>query len=133
MPHRFHLSRILIAPLLLMSAQSAMGAPDPANGEVLFRSRCSICHSAEAGTNKIGPSLFNVVDRPAGSIADFAYSDANRKSGIVWNLQALDRYLTAPQAMVPGTRMTFPGLKDDQQRADVIAFLATLHAGVNQN
>jgi len=133
MRDRFHLPPILIVPILLMSMQSATGAPDPANGGTLFKSRCSICHSAEAGTNKIGPSLFNVVDRPAGSIADFAYSDANRKSGIVWNLQALDRYLTAPQAMVPGTKMTFPGLKDDLQRADVIAYLATLHAGANQN
>ena len=64
--------------------------------------------------------------RPAGSISDFPYSDANRHSGIVWNTAALDRYLTAPQAMVPGTKMTFPGLKDDHQRAEVIAYLTTL-------
>jgi cytochrome c len=101
-------------------------AGDATAGAELFKSRCGICHSPEPGTNKIGPSLFNVVDRPAGSIPDFSYSDANRHSGIVWNQAALDRYLTAPQAMVPGTKMTFPGIKDDSQRASVIAYLSTL-------
>lgn len=74
----------------------------------------------------IGPSVSNLVGRPAGSIADYSYSDANRHSGIVWDLAALDRYLTAPQAMVPGTKMTFPSIKNDEQRAAVIAYLETL-------
>lgn len=95
-------------------------------GEHIFKARCSICHSSEPGHNKTGPSLFHVIGRPAGSVPDFSYSDANRQSGIVWDLASLDRYLTAPQAMVPGTRMAFPGLKDDQQRAAVIAYLKTL-------
>ena len=118
---------ILFIPAATLTIPSALATADDATaGAQLFKSRCGICHSPEAGTNKIGPSLFNVVDRPAGSIPDFPYSDANRHSGIVWNTAALDRYLTAPQAMVPGTKMTFPGLKDDHQRAEVIAYLTTL-------
>ncbi len=117
---------IAIATLALRAAPSWAIAADAAAGAELFKSRCGICHSPEPGTNKVGPSLFNVVGRPAGSIPDFSYSDANRHSGIVWNTTALDRYLTAPQAMVPGTKMTFPGLKDDLQRAAVIAYLSTL-------
>jgi cytochrome c len=117
---------IAVSTLALHASPSWAIAPDAAAGADLFKSRCSICHSPEPGTNKIGPSLFNVVNRPAGSIPDFSYSDANRHSGIVWNTTALDRYLTAPQAMVPGTKMTFPGIKDDQQRKEVIEYLATL-------
>ena len=109
-----------------IGADRSLAAADAAAGAELFKSRCGICHSPEQGTNKIGPSLFNVVDRPAGNIADYSYSDANRHSGIVWNLAALDRYLTLPQAMVLGTKMTFPGIKDDEQRAAVIAYLETL-------
>jgi len=117
---------IAVATLALRASPTWAIAPDAAAGAELFKSRCGICHSPEPGTNKIGPSLFNVVNRPAGSIQDFSYSDANRHSGIVWNTAALDRYLTAPQAMVPGTKMTFPGIKDDHQREEVIAYLSTL-------
>ena len=121
-------------PLLTACAVAALGLAalparadeTAAQGEHLFKERCSICHSPEPNRNKIGPSLFKVVGRPAGSIAGFDYSDANRHSGIVWDMQSLDRYLKAPQAMVPGTRMTFPGLKDDQERAAVIKYLSTL-------
>jgi cytochrome c len=121
-----HLISIVAFAALAVRADLSMAAIDPAAGAELFKSRCGICHSAQPGTNKIGPSLFNVVGRPAGSIEGFSYSDANRHSGIVWKPEILDRYLTAPQAMVPGTKMTFPGLKDDQQRAAVIAYLETL-------
>jgi cytochrome c len=121
-----HLISIVAFAALAVRADLSLAAIDPAAGAELFKSRCGICHSAQPGTNKIGPSLFNVVGRPAGSIDGFSYSDANRHSGIVWKPEVLDRYLTAPQAMVPGTKMTFPGLKDDQQRAEVIAYLETL-------
>ena len=120
-----------LAPLVMLAAlmgraDLSLASVDPVVGADLFKSRCGICHSPEAGTNKIGPSLFNVVGRPAGSIDGYPYSDANRHSGIVWRPEVLDRYLTAPQAMVPGTKMTFPGIKNDEQRAAVIAYLETL-------
>jgi cytochrome c len=87
---------------------------------------CSICHSPQQGRNLVGPSLFNVVNRHSGQIPDFHYSDANKNSGLVWDIGTLDRYLTAPRQVVPGTKMTFPGLRDAKQRADVIAYLETL-------
>jgi cytochrome c len=102
-------------------------AQDASAGKTLFARNCSICHSPQPGRNLVGPSLFNVVNRHSGQIPDFHYSDANKNSGLVWNVGTLDRYLTAPRQIVPGTKMTFPGLKDPKQRADVIAYLETLH------
>jgi cytochrome c len=114
--------------LVLGSAlQHAVQAQDAAAGEKLFSRDCSICHSPKPGQNIVGPSLFSVVNRHSGQITGFHYSDANRNSGLTWNVATLDRYLTAPRELVPGTKMTFPGLKDPKQRADVIAYLATLH------
>ncbi|MBH1945140.1 cytochrome c family protein [Erythrobacter sp. YJ-T3-07] len=97
---------------------------DPAAGEKAF-AVCTTCHSVEAGVNKTGPSLHGVVGREAGSIADFNYSDANKSSGITWTPEELFVYLADPQATIPGTKMIFPGLKDPQKRADVIAYLET--------
>lgn len=86
---------------------------------------CLTCHAIEAGVNKIGPSLHGVVGRKAGSIAGFAYSAANKNSGITWTPEKLFQYLEAPQRVVPGTKMTYTGLKEPQKRADVIAYLQT--------
>jgi cytochrome c2 len=102
-------------------------AQDVAAGEKVFKSQCDICHSAQLDRNIIGPSLFSVVGRHSGMIRGFHYSAANRASGLVWDPSTLDRYLTAPRQVVPGTLMTYPGLKDPHQRADLIAYLATLH------
>jgi cytochrome c2 len=88
---------------------------------------CGICHSPQPGRNLIGPSLFNVVNRHSGEVPNFHYSEANRNSGLTWTVPTLDRYLTAPHELVPATKMTFVGLKDATQRADLIAYLATLH------
>ena len=84
---------------------------------------CTTCHAIEAGVNKIGPSLHGVVGRPAGSIAGYAYSTANKTSGITWSQEKLFQYLENPQRVVPGTKMSFPGWSDPQKRADVIAYL----------
>lgn len=102
-------------------------AQDAAAGARIFKSQCSICHSPKPGRNIVGPSLFGVVGRHSGMVPDFQYSSANRASGLVWNPSTLDRYLTAPGQVVPGTLMTFPGLKDPHQRGNVIAYLSTLH------
>lgn len=95
---------------------------DAAAGKTDF-AICLTCHAIEAGVNKIGPSLHGVVGRKAGSIAGFAYSSANKTSGITWTPEKLFQYLEAPQRVVPGTKMTYTGLKDPQKRADVIAYL----------
>jgi cytochrome c len=102
------------------SGQALSG--DPAKGEVIFH-RCQVCHSIKAGENKIGPSLHGVIGRTAGTVEGFNYSEANKKSGIVWTQQKVFIYLKNPQATVPGTKMSFPGLPKPEDRADVIAYL----------
>ena len=97
-------------------------AGDPEAGEIIFK-QCAACHSLDPDTNKQGPTLAGIFGRPAGSVEDFNYSDANKNSGVVWNEAILRKYLANPQAVVPGTKMTFPGLKDPQQVEDVIAYL----------
>ena len=97
---------------------------DAAAGEKTFVV-CKTCHAIEAGKNMIGPSLHGIVGRNAGSIAGFTYSAANKGSGIVWSEAKLFQYLEAPQRIVPGTKMTYTGIKDPQQRANVIAYLKT--------
>ena len=94
---------------------------------MFFENNCNICHTVRPGRNLVGPSLFGVVNRHSGQVPGFHYSNANRHSGLTWTVGTLDRYLTAPRQVVPGTFMTFPGLKDAQQRQDLIAYLATLH------
>src|ERR1700759_1366715 len=111
----------------ILGLPEAAQAQDVAAGARVFRSQCSICHSPQPGRNIIGPSLFGVVGRHSGRIPDFHYSQANVRSGLTWDPATLDRYLANPQQVVPGTLMTFPGLKDARQRADVIAYLESLH------
>lgn len=95
---------------------------DAAAGEVVF-AQCRTCHLIEEGKNGVGPSLYGVVGRTAGSIEGFRYSDANANSGVTWTPEVLFEYLEAPREFMPGTRMAFPGLKNPQDRADVIAYL----------
>ena len=96
-----------------------------AAGEKVFVN-CKTCHAGEAGKNMVGPSLHAIVGRHSGSIEGFSYSAANKNSGIVWTPEKLFQYLENPQRVVPGTKMTYTGVKDHQQRADVIAYLGTL-------
>lgn len=96
------------------------------HGSEVFTQQCAACHSFKQGKNKIGPSLFAVVGRQAGTIPDYTYSDAIKSSGLSWNAEKLDSYLTNPQAAVPGVKMPYPGLADPAARADLIAYLSTL-------
>ncbi len=118
------LSRFLpIAAVALIASASAAAAQDAAAGEHVFR-RCRACHEVgEDARNMVGPVLNGVVDRPAGSIADYHYSDANKSSGLVWDDATLTAYLRNPQGKVPGTKMAFPGLTSDADIANVIAYL----------
>ncbi len=97
---------------------------DPARGERVF-AQCRACHVADPGVNRVGPSLHGVVGRTAGSVEGFRYSAANRNSGLVWSEEQLFTYLEAPQRTIPGTTMAFAGLRNPQDRADVIAYLKT--------
>ena len=95
---------------------------DAAAGETVF-AQCRTCHLVEEGKNGVGPSLYGVIGREAGSIEGFNYSDANANSGITWTPEVMFEYLEAPREYMPGTRMAYPGLKNPQDRADVIAYL----------
>jgi cytochrome c len=115
----------LSAMALLAIAAPAAAAGNVAAGGDLFDSYCSDCHSVSPrGTNKKGPSLFNVVGRRAGTVAGFAYSDAMKAGNILWTPERLDAYLANPKAVVPQGIMKFKGLPKAQERADVIAYLA---------
>jgi cytochrome c len=96
------------------------------DGAQLFKTDCAVCHSAEAGQNKVGPSLFGVVGRKAGTEAAYTYSDAMKKSGVTWMPDQLDQYLANPKGVVPNTKMIFLGLKKPEDRKAIIDYLATL-------
>jgi cytochrome c len=119
--------RTVIAGLLLVGSSTAALAADPAAGPKIFKAQCAICHTVVAGENRIGPTLYGVIGRPAGSVPGFNYTADHKKLGITWDAANLDKYLTNPRAMVPDTSMVYAGLKDDTQRADLVAYLETLH------
>ncbi|MEM8694714.1 MAG: cytochrome c family protein [Pseudomonadota bacterium] len=97
---------------------------DATAGEAVF-AQCRTCHVTDAGVNRTGPSLHNIVGREAGQVEGFNYTDANANSGIVWTPEKLFQYLENPARIIPGTRMAFAGLPEAQDRADLIAFLET--------
>ena len=112
---------------LLLLAPTLAHAQDAAAGEKVFKSQCSICHAVAAGKNMVGPSLSGIVGRKSGTVTGFRFTDANKNAGLTWDSATLDRYLANPRGTVPGTTMTYAGVKADQQRADLIAYLSTLH------
>jgi cytochrome c len=117
---------ILLALALLLAAVAilpivAFGAePDPAHGEEIY-ARCQGCHSIDR--NRTGPKHLGLFGRKAGSVEGFTYSKAMRESGIAWDEATLDKFLENPRGVVPGTKMTYAGVKDAQERADLIAYL----------
>ncbi|PDQ18054.1 cytochrome C [Mesorhizobium sanjuanii] len=100
-------------------------AQDATAGEKVF-TKCKACHVADEDKNKVGPSLNGVIGRTAGTHPDFKYSEAMiaaGKSGVVWDEPTLTTYLHDPRSMVKGSKMVFPGLKKDEDVANVIAYL----------
>ncbi|WP_157083003.1 c-type cytochrome [Novosphingobium lentum] len=86
--------------------------------------RCAVCHNAEKGAgDKIGPNLYGIYGTKAAAVGSYAFSDALKGAGLTWNEATLDTWISGPMAMVPGTRMSFPGIKDPAKRAEIIAFL----------
>ena len=115
---------VAAAIILALGAVPALADGDAVHGKTVF-SLCAACHSPEQGVNKLGPSLFGVVGRPTGSVAGFHYTPALTAFNKTWTPELLDQWLQGPQKLVPGTAM-FISVSNDQNRADVIAYLATL-------
>ena len=110
---------------LLVIANAPGLAADVEAGKTAFK-KCALCHTTEAGKNKIGPSLFGVVGRKSATVENFNYSEPMKKFDHTWDEGTLDEYLTDPRGTVPGTKMIFPGIKEKAERDDVIAYLETL-------
>ena len=117
-------STLVLGILLAITAGPAMAA-DVEAGKTAFK-KCGLCHTTEAGKNKIGPSLFGVIGRKSAGLDNFNYSEGMKKFDHTWDDETLDTYLADPRAAVPGTKMIFPGIKDKTERDDVIAYLETL-------
>ena len=123
---------ILVRPIalaaLLVGASLALAAPavagDAAKGKSVFAAQCTMCHTATKGGPAIlGPNLYGVVGRKAGSVAGYNYSPAMKSAGFEWSDDKLQAYLPGPRAMVPGTKMTYGGLHDPTKLADLLAYL----------
>jgi cytochrome c len=111
----------------VLLAASPASAADPSRGRAVFAAQCSTCHSnARNGGVVVGPPLYGVIGRKAGSIPDFAYSTAMRGAGFAWSSDQLRAYLPAPRRYLPNVKMTYPGLKNPTQLEDLIAYLETL-------
>ena len=102
-----------------------VAAGDPDKGANVFK-KCKACHSVEAGKNGTGPTLFGIVGSKAGEVEGYKFSDAMLNSGLTWDAATLDKYLADVKGVVPGTKMSFAGLKKPEDRADIIAYLETL-------
>ena len=109
--------------LVVLDAQAFAVEGSAARGQRVFGA-CAACHSLQPDQNMTGPSLAGAWNQKAGSVASFSrYSPALKSANIVWNDKTLDDWITDPQHLVPGNQMTFPGIKDARQRADLLAFL----------
>ena len=121
--------RFAIAAAFLLIAPAAQAADDEL--ELAFNDHCRECHSFVKDDNRLGPSLYGVVGRKAGTVPGYAYSQSVKDSGVTWDEALLDKWITNPQAVIPGNQMSppFPGVADPKIRARIIAFLRTISPG----
>ena len=114
---------------LLCFAGPALGAGDPTRGAQVFQA-CMACHSVKPGEQMTGPSLANIWGRKAGTVEKFPrYSDAMKRADVIWTDATLDKWLSDPGRFIPETSMTFQGLRESQNREDIIAYLKMVSEG----
>jgi cytochrome c len=115
--------RLVVAAGALLALPTLALAQDAEAGKKVF-TKCAPCHSIGPGaTNKVGPNLNGVIGRKAGTEEGFAYSDAMKAAGWVWDEATFKEYITDPKKKVPGNKMLFPGVKDELERDDLFAYL----------
>jgi len=122
------MKRLVLASLALAATIGSANAQDLAAGEQSFR-KCSPCHSVgEDAKNKVGPVLNGLEGRKSGTIADYSYSEANKKAEIVWSAATFKDYIQNPMAKMPGTKMAFAGIRNDKEIADLWGYLSQFKA-----
>lgn len=112
---------VIVGSSVFVSNAHAEG--NPSAGEKAFTQWCKVCHTVEERKHRVGPSLSGIIGRKAGSSEGYKYSDAMIRSNITWNEDTLNNFMISNKNMVPGTKETFPGIRDQQTREDLIAFL----------
>jgi cytochrome c len=118
----------IVAILASVAGAGGARAQDAAAGEKVFVV-CKACHQVgETAKNAVGPLLNGVIGRKAGSVPGYSYSTANKDSGITWDEATFREYIKDPKAKVPGTKMAYAGLKDEQKTSDLVAFLKQFDA-----
>jgi cytochrome c len=119
---------LVIAVVALAASTGTALAQDAEAGETSFK-KCLPCHDiGEDARNKVGPVLNGLDGRKSGTAADFNYSDANKNSGITWSEATFKEYIKDPRAKIPGTKMIFPGVKNEKEINDLWAYLAQFKA-----
>ena len=122
---------LITAATLIVASGGVTLAQDVEKGATIFK-KCALCHKIGPGaTNLVGPVLNGLDGRHSGSVAGFNYSDANKNSGIVWSEQTFGDYIKDPKAKIPGTKMVFAGIKNEQEEKDLWAYLKQFDAQGN--
>ena len=113
---------VVIGMIIIILTVSIANTADPVKGKKVFK-KCVACHSLQEGKNKIGPSLYNLLGRKAGSVDGYKYSKAMKNSDVVWDEESLDKFLTKPRKFIKKTKMSFRGIKKKSLRDDIISYL----------
>lgn len=125
--------RWLVAVGALFALPAVASAQDAEAGAKIFK-KCAPCHSIGPGAkNKAGPQLNGILGRPAASVEGFTYSTAMKNSGITWDDEKLNEWVKDPKKLVPGTKMFFPGIKDELDREDLVAYIESFNAEGEQS
>ena len=112
----------VLSASLLAAPAGVLAAGDAKQGQRVFN-KCKACHALAEGQRRIGPTLYGMFGRKAGTLEGFSFSSAMKDSGVVWDEKTLDEYLAKPREFMPGTRMAFPGMPRKEERDDLIAYL----------
>jgi cytochrome c len=118
--------------MLALVSTSLAAAADPDKGKAVFE-QCAACHSLDGTGDYDGPSLKGIIGRKAGSLEDYRYSAAMKRSDVTWDAATLDKYVADPQAFIPGNRMAFAGIGDQAQRDDLIAYITVASKDAKSN
>jgi cytochrome c len=131
MHHARRIVRLLAVVLPILSgAALAQDDVDPKEAQLAFNNHCRTCHTTKEGDNRLGPSLYGVMGREAGSAPGYAYSSAMQNADFVWDPETLDRYIENPDAVVPGNKMKpYSGITDPEERAKITAHLKSASDG----